>query len=116
MAYFDIPRFRERAINLDKALELPLESLSTPTGPRALSPPPEERLKRAKEARKLQLLHYQQREQERSQQHELPRRSPKKVSFHVRERLRDAVMRSDQGEGEKAAEVMHVSSLSYGCG
>lgn len=103
MVSLDVSQYQLRE-NLDSVFELPLDFLSKP---RALSPPPEEKLKRAREARKLQLLRYQQREQERNlQQNGRPGKgggSSKKVSFYVRERLKDAVMRSDQGEGEKAA-------------
>lgn len=94
MANFSI----KAQVSLGSLFELPLERTF-----RALSPPPEERLTKAKEARKLQLQQYEQRELE------LEQRSPKngrqgrggskKVSFQVKEKLRDAVLRSDIEEG-----------------
>lgn len=74
--------------------------------PDSLSPPvtQEERRRRAKEARKLQILQYQQWEQDTQQDGPSARagRSEggvKTVSFQVGDRLRDAVMRSDHREG-----------------
>lgn len=73
-------------------------------------PPPadgKEHLERAKEARKVQLQLYQQREQETSvseraltRNNGVVKGSRRKVSFQAEDRLRDAVVRSDQVEGE----------------
>lgn len=110
---------------------LDLESLLDPDSP---SPPmaQEERRRRAQEARKAQVLQYQLREEEGAD-----RRGPsgrgkedgrrtrkgrvKTVGFHVRDKLRDAVMRSDQIEGEPlfsssfcGAQLFH-GSLELSC-
>jgi hypothetical protein len=104
MAFLEVlSRHKQESVD-----SLPIDSF------RDLSPPPEERLRKAKEARKLQLQRYQQREAD----HELESRSPqgdggggncKKVSFDAKERLRDAVMRSDLEEGEgRLASYMNI--------
>ncbi len=97
MVSLDVPRYKP---SLGALPELPF------IDPPATSPPREERLRRAREARQLQLLHCQQWEEREigSKRNERPRRgragSKKEVSFHVKDRLRDAMMRSDEGEGE----------------
>lgn len=83
-----------------------LHSLSD-LGADFLTPPPaaqEERRRRAKEARKLQVLHWQEWEQNKvaavGTETGRGRVDCKKVSFLPRDRLRDAVMMSNPGEGE----------------
>lgn len=73
-----------------------------------------ERRKRAKKARKLQVQRYQEWEQGLGA---MPARarsrgrrrgeSVKKVGFQAKERLRDAVVRSDQREGEASASGLY---------
>ena len=115
--------------NLDVLLEVPLDPLETPSPPLR-----EERVRRAKEARKLQLLQYQRWEKEKEEEEEaalqkkegichgrvggdaaaaLGNRAPKKVSFSVKDRLRDAVMRSDQREGERTVIACTLFKASW---
>ena len=79
------------------------------------SPPPtcKEHQKRAREARKIQLQLYHQREQgvggtdrALAGSNRVVKSSRRKVSFQAEDRLRDAVVRSDQMEGEEVISIM----------